>query len=148
MCLELLYENSESKYQVDFSYLAINDKIIVNKMLIVDDSEDDYGFYNNKIFIRLESEEDIMTMLINYDDEDNELLESLLYLQNNDLFDELFSNVIDIVTDTMINYGFTESYIGNEIFSIIEKPLDVIVRLVDFQMNIPEEDNIHPLFDT
>ena len=148
MCLELLYENSESKYQVDFSYLAINDKIIVNKMLIVDDSEDDYGFYNNKIFIRLESAEDIMTMLINYDDEDNELLESLLYLQNNDLFNELFSNVIDIVTDTMINYGFTESSIGNEIFSIIEKPLDVIVRLVDFQMNVPEENNIHPLFDT
>ena len=148
MCLELLYENSESKYQVDFSYLAINDKIIVNKMLIVDDSEDDYGFYNNKIFIRLESAEDIMTMLINYDDEDNELLESLLYLQNNDLFNELFLNVIDIVTDTMINYGFTESSIGNEIFSIIEKPLDVIVRLVDFQMNVPEENNIHPLFDT
>lgn len=148
MCLELLYENSESKYQVDFSYLAINDKIIVNKMLIVDDSEDDYGFYNNKIFIRLESAEDIMTMLINYDDEENELLESLLYLQNNDLFDELYSNVLDIITDTMINYGFIESSIGNEIFSIIEKPLDVIVRLVDFQMNVPEENDIHPLFDT
>lgn len=148
MCLELLYENSESKFQVDFSYLAINDKIIVNKMLLVDESEEDYGFYNNKIFIRLESKDDIITMLINYDDEDDELLKSLLYLQNNDLYDELFSNIIDIITDTMINYGFTESYIGNEIFSIIEKPLDVIVRLVDFQMNLPTENDIHPLYDT
>lgn len=60
MCLELLYENSESKFQVDFSYLAINDKIIVNKMLLVDESEEDYGFYNNKIFIRLESKDDII----------------------------------------------------------------------------------------
>lgn len=148
MCLELLYENSESKFQVDFSYLAINDKIIVNKMLLVDESEEDYGFYNNKIFIRLESKDDIITMLINYDDEDDELLKSLLYLQNNDLYDELFSNIIDIITDTMVNYGFTESYIGNEIFSIIEKPLDVIVRLVDFQMNLPTENDIHPLYDT
>ncbi len=32
MCLDLVYRNSRTEYLVDFSYLAINDKMLINKV--------------------------------------------------------------------------------------------------------------------
>ena len=70
MCLDLLYRNSSSEYMVDFSYLAVKDKILVNKVYESEDEIKYSGNFENYLWMRLENSkgEPVLTTLINYDD--------------------------------------------------------------------------------
>ena len=163
MCLDLTYRNSRSEFLVDFSYLAIRDKMIVNKV-----HEDENivnginygGFFENYLWMRLENSkgEPVLTTLINYDDiecdfKDKEsfwktLQGQLTHLSNEEYGDELVYNCAEMLYDTLLVSGFTDTYIGKLIDEALNETQRYYIRTVDFEMHLPSELEIHPFYDT
>lgn len=160
MCTELTYRNSPSEFLVDLSYLAIRDKMIVNKVY-EDDTEINGinygGLYENYLWFKLEDtkKNTVLTALINYDDlpfsEETfwcSLQGQLTTLYNEELYSDLYSNVLDMFLDAVYISGFSETYIGELIDKSLSTPGRFYCRTVDFGMHLPSEDYIHPEFDT
>lgn len=160
MCLDLTYRNSKSEFLVDFSYLAIRDKMIVNK---VHEDENEInginygGLFENYLWLKLEDTtgEKILTALINYDDIPysndtfwNSLQGQLTTLWNEELWDELYSNVLDMFLDSIYTTGFAGTYIGELIDAALSTPGKFYCQVTDFGMHLPDTDYIHPEFDT
>ena len=160
MCLDLTYRNSRSEFLVDFSYLAIGDKMIVNKV-----REDENivnginygGFFDNYLWLKLEdtSGRTILTALINYDDlpysEEtwkSSLQGQLTALWNEEMWSDLYSNVLDMFIDSTYTTGFNGTYIGELIDETLSSPGRFYCQVVDFGMHLPDADYIHPEFDT
>lgn len=165
MCLDLIYRNSKSEFLVDFSYLAIQDKMIVNKVYEDEDETSpntmngiNYGgIYENYLWLKLEDTngDTILTTLINYDDLPyNEetfggsLQGQLTALWNEELWRDLYSNVLDMFLDSIYTAGFAGTYIGELIDVSLSAPGKFYCQVVDFGMHLPSEDYIHPEFDT
>lgn len=160
MCLDLLYRNSKSEFLVDFSYLAIRDKMIVNK--VHDDKIDisgiNYGgLFENYLWLKLEdiSGETILTALINYDDlpytEEtfhNSLQWNLTALWNEEMWVDLYSNVLDMFLDSTYTTGFNGTYIGDLIDEALSTPGKFYCQVTDFGMHLPDAEYIHTEFDT
>jgi hypothetical protein len=70
MCMELMYENSPSKGLVDIAYLAVDDKMLVNKTVENEwGGADNFSFFDNEIWLKVHTGSDkILTALITYDD--------------------------------------------------------------------------------
>lgn len=157
MCLELTYRNSPSEYMVDYAYLAVKDKMLVNKVF-----EDDtvinginYGgdfLDEGYVWIRLEKGgEPLLTALINYSDSsewEGSLQQSLTFLYNDDLYGELVNNVIDMMSDANIVSGFSGTYIGELITDAFNESEQIFIQTVDFGMHLPSYDDLHPFYDT
>lgn len=160
MCTELTYRNSPSEFQVDFSYLAVRDKMIINK--VYEDDEEmngiNYGgLYENYLWFKLEDTDGdtILTVLINYNDlpysEETfwgSLQGELTTLYNEELYSDLYSNILDMFLDAVYITGFSGTYIGELIDEALSTPGRFYCRTVDFGMHLPEADNIHPEYDT
>ena len=164
MCLELLYENSPNRGIIDFAYLAIDDKMIVNKSY---NSPNEYdndhiethgGYYNSHIQVKFGvGDTTIMTALLNFEDInlddfekswDLSLTKALTDLSNDDLSEELFDNVLTMFNDACYNAGFYGTYIGELIDSALNNTESFYCRTVDFQMHEPSNEDLHPGFDT
>lgn len=160
MCLDLLYRNSSSEYMVDFSYLAVKDKILVNKVYESEDEIKYSGNFENYLWMRLENSkgEPVLTTLINYDDiecdfKDKEsfwktLQGQLTHLSNEEYGDELVYNCAEMLYDTRLVSGFTDTYIGKLIDEALDETQRYYIRTVDFEMHLPSELEIHPFYDT
>lgn len=159
MCLELTYANSEFNGMVEFAYLAVGDKIIVDHSTLErhEDGEEwintHGGPFNNHLLVKWDDAENntVLTALLNYQDIDTwdrSLCWALTYLSNHDLGDELIANVIDMYVDALHNAGFCGTYIGDLLEEANQKASMIYVRTVDFQMHEPTAENIHPSFDT
>lgn len=160
MCLDLLYRNSSSEYMVDFSYLAVKDKILVNKVYESEDEIKYSGNFENYLWMRLENSkgEPVLTTLINYDDiecdfKDKEsfwktLQGQLTYLSNEEYGDELVYNCAEMLYDTLLVSGFTDTYISKLIDEALNETQRYYIRTVDFGMYLPSELEIHPFYDT
>lgn len=160
MCLDLLYRNSSSEYMVDFSYLAVKDKILVNKVYESEDEIKYSGNFENYLWMRLENSkgEPVLTTLINYDDiecdfKDKEsfwktLQGQLTHLSNEEYGDELVYNCAEMLYDTLLVSGFTDTYIGKLIDEALDETQRYYIRTVDFEMHLPSELEIHPFYDT
>ena len=158
MCLELIYENSESKNMVSYSYLAVEDKMIINKVFEDEDSINginysDFFESDSFLWIRLEDESGnpLLTSLINYFDipeYEGSLCQELTNLYNSDLYTELIDNVIEMIIDANDSLGFTTTYIGDLIAEAFEKSDSIYIRTVDFGMYLPSHDDLHPFFYT
>lgn len=160
MCLDLLYRNSSSEYMVDFSYLAVKDKILVNKVYESEDEIKYSGNFENYLWMRLENSkgEPVLTTLINYDDiecdfKDKEsfwktLQRQLTHLSNEEYGDELVYNCAEMLYDTLLVSGFTDTYIGKLIDEALNETQRYYIRTVDFGMHLPSELEIHPFYDT
>lgn len=162
MCLDLLYRNSKSEFLVDFSYLAIRDKMIVNKVH-EDDGENSMngvnygGLFENYLWLKLEDTEGetILTALINYADLPysketfpDSLQGNLTALWNEEMWDDLYSNVLDMFLDSTYTTGFNGTYIGDLIDETLSTPGKFYCQVTDFGMHLPDADYIHPEFDT
>ena len=152
------YKDSDSEYMVDYSYLAIKDKMIVNKVFEDKMSINGINYGGNfidegYIWLRLEDKkgEPLLTALINYSDTleyEGSLCEALTELCNNDLGDELIQNTIDMIIDATVVCGFTDTYIGDLIVEAYEECSNISIRTVDFGMHLPSYDDLHPFYDT
>jgi hypothetical protein len=153
MCLELIYQNSQHAGVVDFSYLAINEKIIVNKTNYGDEENPHGGFFNSHLWVQWNNENSniVITALLNYDDNnewDNSLQKQLVDLQNNDCSKEVVDNIIDMVCDALHNSGFLGTYVG-DLFDEAQTNCEMIYfRTVDFLMHEPSNEDKHPGYDT
>lgn len=164
MCLELLYENSPNRGIVEFSYLAINDKMIINKSYESPNEDDpEYvethgGNFNSHILVKFNAKDDtIMTALLNFEDIDlddfeknwdSSLTKALTDLSNNGFDEELVDNITTMFCDAIQNAGFGGTYIGELIESANQITDNIYIRTVDFQMHVPSNDDLHPGFDT
>jgi hypothetical protein len=165
MCLELIYENSANRGMIDFSYLAIDDKMIINKSYTKqNDNGNDYiethsGIFNSHLLFKMDDENSktVLTALLNYEDVEfgddfenwnNTLAGQLTYLINNDLNQELLDNVFEMFFDAFHNAGFCNTYISNLIEDVMKKTKMYYCRTVDFQMHEPSNEDLHPGFDT
>ena len=163
MCLDLLYRNSESEFQVDFSYLAVKDKILVNKVFETESEINGInygGYFDNYLWMRLEDSngEPLITTLINYYDMECDwedptsfwktLQGQLTQLSNDVDGDDLIYNCMEMFWDATIISGFHETYIGNLINESMEEVASFYIRTVDFGMHLPSELEIHPFYDT
>lgn len=159
MCLELTYANSPADGLVEFAYLAVGDKIIINKSQIeTDDDGERYvethgGQYESHLWMQWNDNDGniILTALLNYHDSDEyegSLNESLVYLDNHGLGDELMSNITDMYIDAFHNAGFCGTYVGELLQDANQKTNMIYWRTVDFQMHEPSKENIHPSYDT
>ena len=156
---QFIYEDSPAKGLVEFSYLAIDDKIIVDKSKIVED-EDGYkylethgGQYESHLWSQWNDKDDkiIVTMLLNYHDSStwsDSLNEQLVQLENRGLYDALQDNIVDMYLDAFRNAGFTGTYISQLLVNANNATETVYWRTVDFQMHEADKDNIHPGYDT
>jgi hypothetical protein len=144
---------------VEFSYLAVGDKILVNRSTLeLDEDGTEWtnthgGPYKQHILIKWDDAEDktVLTALLNYqdiDEWDGSLCWALTYLSNHDLGDELITNVIDMYIDALHNSGFCGTYIGDLLEEANQKSERFYIRTVDFQMHEPSLEDIHPGFDT
>lgn len=163
MCLSLLYRNSKSEFQVDFSYLAVKDKVLVNKVFeteTVINGIDYGGYYDNYLWMRLKDSNGcpIMTALINYYDieydcEDQTsfwktLQGQLTQLNNNEFGEDLIYNCMEMFWDATIISGFYETYVGDLINEAFNDVNNFYIRTVDFSMHLPSKLDIHPFYDT
>ena len=159
MCLELMYENSTSRGLVDFSYLAIDDKMIVDKSHISPkDYDSEYvethgGFFNAYLLFKLDDSDNktILTALLNYDDLvewEGSLQQILTNLSNDGLIEALNENIMTMFIDAMHNAGFCGTYVGDLIESALMKGHCWFCRTTDFQMHEASSDDLHPGFDT
>lgn len=159
MCLEMIYRNSPSEYMVDYAYLAVKDKMIVNK--VFEDENSINGIYygghfpdEGYVWVRIEDKnsEPLLTALINYSDieeYEGSLCQQLTSLSNEELFDELTDNIVEMIIDADIISGFSRTYIGK----LIEEAFNedgscIFIRTVDFGMHLPSYDDLHPFYDT
>lgn len=158
MSSNLTYKDSDSEYMVDYSYLAIKDKMIVNKVFEDKMSINGINYGGNfidegYIWIRLEDKkgEPLLTALINYSDTleyEGSLCEALTELHNNDLGDELIQNTNDMIIDATVVCGFADTYIGDLIAEAYEECSLINIRTVDFGMHLPSYNDLHPFYDT
>lgn len=162
MCLDLVYRNSRSEYLVDFSYLAIKDKMLINKVF-EDENEINGvnygGIFDTYLWLKLEDleGETILTALINYNDcgdvpyseqtFKSSLQSELTALWNEELWSDLYSNVLDMFVDCVHLSGFWGTYIGSLIDEAVSSPGKYYCQVTDFGMHLPSEDYIHPEFD-
>lgn len=145
MCAELTYRNSGSEFLVDFSYLAIDDKMIVNKTYNIEDDLKEGGMFDTYLWIRLEDQDNnpIITALINYQDDGN-LQNTLCLLEG----DELISNVMDMFEDSIASSGFYQTYIGELLNEALEEVSIFRCRPADFKITEPSEFDMHPFYDS
>lgn len=153
MCIELTYMNSPSFGYTEFTYLAVGDKVIVDKSI---ESEDQYNYdysYEGTALLKFSKDgQTVLTALMtypDYQDYENSVCKQLVDLQNEDMNDEVLDNLMDMFHDAAYQSGF----IGKSfVWELIEKSLvdmnQVSWRLVDFETHRPENDNIHPDYDT
>jgi hypothetical protein len=152
--MKSMYRNSPSEYEVDIAYLAIDDKIFVNKTFENEDGLiDNYASYDNEIWIQVKKENTPrLTMLLKYydnDDYENSLLNDFVDMYNNGFEEEVFSNIIDMFIDALHVAGFSNTYIGELVNNVMEdENITIYYRFVDFSMHLPTKDNIHPSYDT
>lgn len=145
MYAELTYRNSGSEFLVDFSYLAIDDKMIVNKTYNIEDDLKEGGMFDTYLWIRLEDQDNnpIITALINYQDDGN-LQNTLCLLEG----DELISNVMDMFEDSIASSGFYQTYIGELLNEALEEVSIFRCRPADFKITEPSEFDMHPFYDS
>lgn len=159
MCVELEYVNSDSCGLVEFAYLAVDDKIIINKSFIdTDEDGEEYvethgGTLHSYLWMQWNDSENniVLTALLNYDLNDKyegSLNEALVHMDNHGLKDELCSNITDMYIDALHNAGFCGTYVGKLLEEANQKSSMIYWRTVDFQMHEPEEGNCHPGYDT
>lgn len=158
MCMELNYENSHSKGLVDIAYLAIGDKMIVNKTFIDEDNGyeelKNFSHFDAELYIRYDSEDGNskpMTMLLTYDDIDNwdlSFQKQLTDMSNMDLNEELYECIFEMMLDAMTNCGFHDTCVSDLIFEAIETNPTFFQRTTDFMMHQPTNDDLHPWYDT
>jgi allophanate hydrolase subunit 1 len=155
--MELIYDNSQSKGMVDIAYLAIDDKMLVNKMYLDSDGvyTKTYSHYDNELWLRFESKDKesntMMTLLLTYDDTDEwdtSLMKELTNLHNEELFEELYDNEYTMIFDAIFACGFNDTYIGDMIEKSIQENAIVFSRECDFMMWLPSKNELHPLYDT
>ena len=163
MCLDLVYRNSRTEFLVDFSYLAIQDKMLINK---VHEDENEMnginygGLFDSYLWLKMEDLEGntILTALINYYNCDDlpyseetfkeSLQGELTALWNEELWSDLYSNILDMFVDSVQVSGFWGTYIGELIDNTLSTPGRYYCQVTDFGMHLPSEDYIHPEFDT
>jgi hypothetical protein len=158
MCLELTYTNSEYSGLVFFSYLAVGDKIIINHSRLDEEDGEEFvqthaGPFETHLWIQwcAEDNKPIMTALLSYKDEDcweGSLCHSLTTLHNNQYYDELISNIVEMYCDAVNNAGFSGTHIGDMLEIANQGTSTIHWRTVDFQMHEPTPDNVHPYYDT
>ncbi len=71
----------------------------------------------------------------------------LTALWNEELWSDLYSNVLDMFVDSVQVSGFWETYIGELIDETLSTPGRYYCQVTDFGMHLPSEDYIHPEFD-
>lgn len=152
MSTESKYKNSESDCLVDIAYLAVNDKVLVNKTYTNEDNElENVSHFDTQLWVSFHGKEDSkMTVLLTYDDTeeyDSSLQKALTDLSNEDLSEELVQNVFEMLLDALAVSGFNGTYISDLIDDFILYSETVYIRTIDFSMHSPE-DNIHPMCDT
>lgn len=158
MCLELTYENSPGAGLVEFAYLAVGDKIIINKSYLETDDGEEFvnthgGQYESHLWTQWNDIDNkiVLTALLNYHDSDEyegSLNEALVQLDNHGLSDELMSNITSMYIDAFHNAGFRGTYVGELLEEANQKANMIYWRTVDFQMHEPCKENIHPSYDT
>ena len=158
MCLELNYRNSSSNCLVDFSYLAVKDKMIVNKVFEDDDIMNgiNYGGYypEGYLWIRFENKdkEPVLTALINYaysEEWEGSLQQALTNISNEEeLQEETIDNIVEMFRDAIDFSGFSGTYIGELIDEAVPEIETIFYRVVDFGMHLPSYDDLHPYYDT
>lgn len=153
MCLELIYQNSTHVGVVDFSYLAIGDKIIVNKTNYEDDENPHGGFFNSHLWVQWNDKDSNITItaLMNYDDHkewDDSLQKQLVDLQNNGGSKEVVDNIVDMICDALFNSGFYGTYVGELFDKALSESETIYFRTVDFLMHEPTNEDKHPGYDT
>jgi hypothetical protein len=160
MCLDLTYVNSESYGLVEFAYLAVGDDTIINKSVVEKDPdtgepyiESHGGRYDTHLWLQWCDAEDreVLTALLSYHDIDGwegSLCQALTFLHNNDLKDDLVSNIRDMFSDAVHDSGFCSTLIEDLINSALSNAETISWRTVDFQMHEPSPDDLHPHYDT
>lgn len=152
MSTESKYKNSESDLLVDIVYLAVNDKVLVNKIYTSEDDElENFSYFDIQLWVSFHGEKDSkMTVLLTYSDTEEyeaSLQKALTDLSNEDLGEELVQNVFEMFSDALTIHGFNGTYISDLIDDFMEKHETVYIRTIDFSMHSPE-DCIHPMYDT
>ncbi|MHB8098023.1 MAG: hypothetical protein ACYDD5_00325 [Sulfuricurvum sp.] len=152
MSTESKYKNSESDLLVDIVYLAVNDKVLVNKIYTSEDDElENFSYFDTQLWVSFHGEKDSkMTVLLTYSDTEEyeaSLQKDLTDLSNEDLSEELVQNVFEMFSDALTIHGFNGTYISDLIDDFILYSETVYIRTIDFSMHSPE-DNIHPMYDT
>ncbi len=164
------YENSANRGMVEFAYLAVNDKMLINKSYRSPTEDDaEYiethgGPYNSHIQVKFFSAGNTtatMTALLNFEDidlgeDEEEFLKSwelsfnkiLTDLSNAGCHEELCDNIMAMFNDAYHNAGFCGTYIGELIDSVLNSTDTYNCRTTDFQMHEPSKDDLHPGFDT
>lgn len=101
MCLDLTYRNSRSEFLVDFSYLAIVNKVREDENIV--NGINYGGFFDNYLWMKLEdaSGRTILTAL-----------------WNEEMWGDLYSNVLDMFIDST----YTTTYIGELIDKTLSSP--------------------------
>lgn len=159
MCLELTYRNSPSNCLVDFSYLAVKDKMLVNKVFEDEDIMNgiNYGGQypeEGYLWIRFENKEGepVCTALINYADSEKwegSLQQALTNISNEEeLQVQAIDNIMEMFDDAIDFSGFTGTYIGEIINEAVPEINTIFYRVVDFGMHLPSYDDLHPYYDT
>lgn len=163
MCMNLLYKNSPNNGEVDIAYLAINDKMLINKTYMNDCYLENYSFFNNEILVWGKNKvgATIFTLLLTFndvefdwEDENSEwrietLQGQLTTLSNENMMDELFDNLFDMISDAIHINGITENTYLHKLFMQAFNNVNLFYqRTVDFNMHEPTQDNIHPMYDT
>jgi hypothetical protein len=158
MCLELTYTNSKYSGLVFFSYLAVDDKIIINHSTLEERDGEEFvqthaGPFDSHVWIQWCASDDkpIMTALLSYKDEDmweGSLCHALTTLHNHQHHKELASNLNEMLYTAVNNGGFFDTYIGDMLANASQNTVTVRSRTVDFQMLEPTLEDVHPQYDT
>ncbi len=159
MCLELTYRNSPSECLVDFSYLAVKDKMLVNKVFEDEESLNGicYGgeyIEEGYLWVRFENKdkEPVCTALINYADSEEwegSLQQALTNISNDEeLQVQTINNIMEMFDDAIESCGFEGTYIGEIINEAVPEMHTIFYKVVDFGMHLPSYDNLHPYYDT
>jgi hypothetical protein len=125
MCMELMYENSPSKGLVDIAYLAVDDKMLVNKTIENEwGGADNFSFFDNEIWLRVHTDSDkILTALITYNDTDEwetSLQKVIVDLGNNDFHIEAIDNVLDMFLDGLGVNGLIGTQTSDLVFEVLQ----------------------------
>jgi len=151
MCMELKYRNSKNEFMVDFAYLAIDENMIINKILD-DNTSDDFTLYDNQLWFQIKGDFNTLTALISYEDEENydiSLRKDLVDMSNQGFIAEVIDNIIDMFVDALIITGLKDGLINKLISEIFNNENNhYTYRTIDFTMHLPSEDYIHPGYDT
>lgn len=133
--------------KAEIAYLALDDDVLINKTICEDElCVDTDTLYSNNIWIRLQNDENILTILITLDDPS--IIESLYYMRVSGS-EELSTDVIlDIFEESLFSEDIKnvkEDTIGL-IFDIIDDSLIIFYQERDFLMYAPSKGLVHPWF--